>query len=216
MNIRSFVRREGRMTKGQKKAFKELWPKYCLELSQGKIDFAKVFGRDTPLILEIGFGMGQSLLTMAEVHPEQDFIGIEVFRPGVGHLFAELAKQKLTNVRIYCADAIEVLQQCIVDHSLNEILIFFPDPWPKKRHHKRRLIQPEFIALSAKKLKSKGLLHIATDWEDYANHIFNVILQSNLFHQIKTKPRPVTKFEQRGQRLGHKIWDICFALDKKQ
>jgi len=201
MNIKSFVRREGRMTKGQRCAFKELWSKYGLEINEVAHNFQ---------VLEIGFGMGQSLLSMAAAHPEQNFLGIEVYRPGVGHLFAELAKHNITNVRVYCADAVEVLQRCIIDHSLNEILIFFPDPWPKKKHHKRRLIQFEFIVFLAKKLKAEGLLYIATDWEDYATHILNAMSKTKLFHQVKTLARPLTKFEQRGQRLGHKIWNLCF------
>lgn len=207
MNIQSFVCREGRMTKGQKRAFKELWPKYGLEISEVAYNFQ---------VLEIGFGMGQLLLSMVAIHPEQNFLGIEVYRPGVGALLAQLEKQKLTNVRVYCADAVEVLQQCILNHSLNKIFILFPDPWPKKRHHKRRLIQPEFIALLAKKLKPDGILYIATDWEDYAQHILRVISKTKLFKQITASPRIATKFEQRGKRLGHKIWDLCFILNKEQ
>lgn len=208
--IRSFVRREGRMTHGQKSAFAKLWSKYGLELTAGKIDFKIIFAQQAPIILEIGFGMGQSLLNMAREHPAQNYIGIEVHHPGVGALFAELAKQNLTNVRVYCADAIEVLQQCIYDYSLDQVLIFFPDPWPKQRHHKRRLIQPEFVKLIASKLTSGGFLHIATDWEDYAQYILKVVSQIKEFESTQSASRPITKFEQRGKRLGHKIWDLCF------
>jgi tRNA (guanine-N7-)-methyltransferase len=204
-SIRSFVRREGRMTKGQRKALETLWPKYGLEISDKAIDFQ---------VLEIGFGMGQSLLTMAIQHPEQNFLGIEVYRPGVGALLLELEKRKLTNVRVYCADAVEVLQQCIPDNSLNKILILFPEPWPKKKHHKRRLIQIEFVKLLSKKLTAGGHLQIVTDWEDYAEHIIKIISVGNRhacsLQRIKSDPRPITKFEQRGQRLGHKIWDLCY------
>jgi len=173
--IKSFVRREGRMTPAQKQALDNLWSQYGLELTSNKIDFSSLFNNQFPTILEIGFGMGGSLLTLAQEHPKNNYIGIEVHRPGVGALLANIAVHNLTNIRIYCADAIEVLNQCIPDNSLAEIIILFPDPWPKKRHHKRRLIQPKFIELIHTKLQPNGLLHIATDWENYAEHIEQII-----------------------------------------
>jgi tRNA (guanine-N7-)-methyltransferase len=199
--IRSFVRREGRMTKGQRKALDKLWPKYGLEIKDKAVNFQ---------VLEIGFGMGQSLAAMAAQNPEQNFLGIEVYRPGVGALLLELEKQKITNVRVYCADAIEVLHNCISDNSLDKILILFPDPWPKKKHHKRRLVQVEFIKLLSGKLKKGGYLQIATDWDDYAEHIVGVIHELPLLQRISSDPRSVTKFEERAKRLGHKIWDIAY------
>lgn len=206
--IRSFVRREGRMTKGQRKALDLLWPKYGMEISDKAINFQ---------VLEIGFGMGQSLLKMAAQHPEQNFLGIEVYRPGIGSLLITLEKQKITNVRIYCADAIDVLHNCIPDNSLEKILILFPDPWPKKKHHKRRLIQTEFVQLLCKKLKTGGHLQIVTDWENYAEHIVGVIHDVGVIHElpllqrIPSDPRPTTKFEERAKRLGHKIWDLTYT-----
>lgn len=203
--IRSFVQREGRITKGQQQALEELWPQYCLELAAGKIQIK------APTIMEIGFGMGDSLFTLAQEYPEINFIGIDVYRPGVGALLIQLVANNLKNVYIYCADAIEVLNQCIPNSSLDEILILFPDPWPKQRHHKRRLIQTEFIELIRRKLKPNGKLHIATDCENYAKHILKILEQVHGFEKTQPKTRPLTKFEQRGKKLGHKIWDFCFV-----
>ena len=209
-HIKSFVRREGRMTHGQQQALQKLWPCYGLEVSAGLIDQQAIFGRLAPLTLEIGFGMGQSLLALAAANPNQDYVGIEVYRPGVGALLAGLAKQQLTNVRVYCTDAILVLQQCIADNSLEQLLLLFPDPWPKKRHHKRRLVQPDFIKLAYAKLKPAGILHMATDWENYAQHMQQVMSKITEFQTCDPKTRPNTKFEQRGKNLGHKIWDLVF------
>ncbi|MGI9287648.1 MAG: tRNA (guanosine(46)-N7)-methyltransferase TrmB [Pseudomonadales bacterium] len=216
--IRSFVLRGGRITDGQRKAFNANWPRYGLELENGMLDYAGVFQREANTVLEIGFGMGDSLLQMARTSPESNFIGVEVHPPGVGRLLAAIDHAKLINLRIFKADALDVLQKCIPDGSLTCVQIFFPDPWHKKRHHKRRLIQPDFVALASSKLTAKGVLHIATDWQPYAEHSMQV-LQAN--PQLRNSAgadnfaprperRPLTKFEQRGQRLGHGVWDLIF------
>jgi tRNA (guanine-N7-)-methyltransferase len=217
--IRSFVLRAGRMTRGQQRAMDEYWPRWGLELEQGMLDAQAAFGRQAPLVLEIGFGMGQSLSEMAAAAPERNFIGIEVHRPGVGRLLHDLGEQGSVNVRVYCEDAVLVLQQCIADASLEGVQIFFPDPWHKKRHHKRRLIQCEFVSLLASKLKPGGRLHLATDWENYAEHMLAVMAGVPQFNneagpgQYSPRPdyRPLTKFEKRGQRLGHGVWDLIFT-----
>ncbi len=217
--IRSFVRREGRITPGQEKALSHYFSQYGLSIENKILNAEKTFSRQAPLIVEIGFGMGQSLLTMASQHPEQDYIGIEVHRPGVGSLLAGLHEQQLSNVQVFCADAVEVLNQCIADNSLAAVYIFFPDPWPKKRHHKRRIIQPEFINLVHSKLQVGGIVHLATDWENYAEHMLMVMSENNKawenlagegHYHPRPDYRPLTKFEQRGQRLGHGVWDLMF------
>jgi len=205
------------MTSGQQRALQTLWPKYGLDPAI-PINPASVFGRHAPLTLEIGFGNGDALLAMARAAPQQDFIGIEVHRPGVGHLLLALERHGLQNVRIFNEDAMLVLQTALPDDCLDRVLLFFPDPWHKKRHHKRRLVQPGFIALLARKLRPGGILHMATDWEDYAVHMLGVAGTSGMFlncagaGQFAARPgyRPVTKFEQRGQRLGHQVWDLVF------
>ncbi|MGB5305282.1 MAG: tRNA (guanosine(46)-N7)-methyltransferase TrmB [Gammaproteobacteria bacterium] len=215
--IRSFVRREGRITRGQQRALDELWPKYGIAPDEF-VDLDSLFGRSAPRTLEIGFGNGEALAEMAGHQPEHDFIGIEVHRPGVGHLLQLLDQRGIDNVRIYRADAVQVLKQCLPDHSIDRVLLFFPDPWHKKRHHKRRIVQPDFIRLLGKKLKPGGILHMATDWEDYAEHMLAVIQASDAFRNCAgpghyspaPEYRPVTKFEQRGRRLGHGIWDLVF------
>jgi len=215
--IRSFVRREGRITRSQQRALDELWPRYGLEASQ-HLDLDRLFGRRAARTLEIGFGNGASLAAMAEQEPDTDFIGIEVHRPGVGHLLLELERRGLENVRIICDDAVQVLKHCLPDATLDRVLLFFPDPWPKKRHHKRRIVQPAFIELLARKLKTGGTLHMATDWEDYAEHMLAVMEKAQGFRNcagqghFSPRPsyRPVTKFERRGQRLGHGVWDLLF------
>lgn len=205
------------MTPAQKKALEVLWPKYGLNHDQGKIDFTASFEREAPRYLEIGFGMGDSLTEIARAHPENDYIGIEVHRPGVGSLLKTLQHQEIENVRVVCTDAVEVLKNNIPDNSLDGVYIYFPDPWHKKKHHKRRIIQPAFVALVEKKLKSGGLLHMATDWEDYAQHMLDVMKTSPTFSNTSLdneysdrRDRPVTKFEKRGLRLGHKVWDLLF------
>jgi tRNA (guanine-N7-)-methyltransferase len=216
--IRSFVRREGRLTPAQERALDELWPLYGLSARQ-RLKPPEVFGRRAPVTLEIGFGNGESLAEMASREPGTNFIGIEVHRPGVGRLLNQLKQQELTNVRIFCHDAVEILSHCIDDHSLDRVLLFFPDPWPKKKHHKRRIVQTAFIQLLANKLKHGGRLHMATDWQPYAEHMLEVMQASAaLFMNVAGKDqyslrpayRPVTKFEQRGQRLGHGVWDLIF------
>jgi len=216
------VRREGRITSGQKRALVELWPRYGLEPGYC-IDPAGIFNRAAPLTLEIGFGNGESLATMAAQAPETDFIGIEVHRPGVGHLLQELDRQALNNVRVFNEDAIKVLRDCLPDGSLDRLLLFFPDPWHKKRHHKRRIVRLEFIGLLALKLKPGGILHMATDWENYAEHMLEVMEQSADFRNCageglySEKPgyRPVTKFERRGRKLGHGVWELLFEVKSK-
>ena len=215
--IRSFVRREGRLTRGQQHALQVLWPRYGLETT-ALLNLDKVFGRSTSRTLEIGFGNGDTLLTLAAEQPETDFIGIEVHRPGVGRLLHELESRTLSNVRVIREDAVPVLNDCLPDNCLDRLLLFFPDPWHKQRHHKRRIVQTEFIELLAKKIKFGGILHMATDWENYANHMLAVLGKSSAFRNcagpgnFSPRPgyRPTTKFEQRGQRLGHGVWDLLF------
>jgi len=212
------VRREGRMTAGQKKAFDALWPQFGLNPDEPLTDIQSPFEKPAPVILEIGFGMGDSLAQQAAAEPQYNYIGIEVHRPGVGHLLALIAANELSNIRIYNADAVEVLNRCIPDASLTKVQIFFPDPWPKKRHHKRRLIQTPIVNLIGQKLMPDGLLHLATDWENYAQHMLEVLEASPLLTNTATdglfveRPasRPLTKFETRGQRLGHGVWDLIF------
>lgn len=213
--IRSFVRRTGRLTPSQQRALVELWPLYGVDIDEAEIDFNALFGSDAPVVLEIGFGNGDTLVQQALEHPQMNFLGIEVHEPGVGHCLLQARDSGVTNLKIIKHDAIEVLQQQIPAETLQRINIYFPDPWPKKRHHKRRMIQPEFLELIASRLKSGGALHIATDWENYAEHIDDVLGHSFLFTHIKRREhngsdpldRPRTKFEQRGLRKGHCIWD---------
>ncbi len=215
--IRSFVRREGRLTKGQQRALDGLWPSFGLN-PETVLDPDEIFGRSARRTLEIGFGNGDALLKMAQLEPETDFIGIEVHRPGVGKLLLELEKNNLRNVRIFCTDAVSVINDCIPDWSLDRVLIFFPDPWHKQRHHKRRLVQEPFITSVAAKLKPGGTLHLATDWENYAEHMLKVVGNNTAFRNCaghgnySPRPdyRPLTKFEQRGLRLGHGVWDLVF------
>ena len=209
--IKSYVLRAGRITPAQQLALQELWPRYGIELGEQQLDFSSLFPIARPLVLEIGFGMGQSLAEQASAHPEYNFLGIEVHQPGVGSLLHKIKTKELSNIRIICADAVDVLKQMIPDQSLFKIQIFFPDPWPKKRHHKRRLIQPAFVHLLAQKLKPNGMIHLATDWEEYAQQMFAVLSQELALKQCDTTiERPLTKFEQRGKRLGHGVWDWVF------
>ena len=216
--IRSFVRREGRLTSGQERAIATLGPQLLLDPQGGFLDLTEVFGRTSPVTLEIGFGNGESLATQAQAHPERNYIGIEVHRPDVGHLLQIVERLNLDNLRVFNADAVEVLEHCIADDSLAGIQIFFPDPWHKKRHHKRRLIQPEFVALLTRKLAPGGRVHLATDWGEYAEHMCEVMEAApdltNLHGPREFAPqptdRPPTKFEQRGKRLGHGVWDLIY------
>lgn len=216
--IKSYVMRAGRMTDGQQRGLDQGWPKFGLLLADGMQDFDQVFARQAPRTLEIGFGMGQSLLEMAQAAPEQDFIGIEVHRPGVGSLLNGLLTENVSNVRVYSCDALEVLKNCVADASLDRLMLFFPDPWHKSRHHKRRIVQPEFAQLVRSKLKIGGVFHLATDWEPYAEHMLEVLnvapgltnLSVDQTSVPRPEERPVTKFERRGERLGHGVWDLQF------
>ncbi len=216
-SIRSFVLRQGRMTSGQQRAFDELWPRWGLLRESGRLDQQQIFGRVAPLVFEIGFGMGQSLIAMAQAAPEQDFIGIEVHRPGVGKLLSGMVDAGIDNIRVYNDDAVEVLDECIDDASLAVVQIFFPDPWHKKKHNKRRLIQPAFVQKLRVKLKVGGFIHLATDWQDYAEQMLEVMSRAEGFrnqagdgYAPRPERRPTTKFEKRGERLGHGVWDLLF------
>jgi tRNA (guanine-N7-)-methyltransferase len=217
--IRSFVLREGRLTEGQQRAFDRCWPKYGVDCVAGEqLELGALFGNDHPVYLEIGFGNGEALAESAARHPERNYLGIEVHRPGVGHLLLKVEEQGLNNVRILRHDAMELLRHGLAEGTLSGILLFFPDPWHKKRHNKRRIVRPEFATLAARALKPGGLLHMATDWEDYAQHMLEVLSAAPEFENSagegrfapRPEERPLTKFEQRGQRLGHGVWDLLF------
>lgn len=217
-SIRSFVIRAGRITAGQKQAFERWWPEFGLSLHQGHIDPVTLFGRTAPLVVEIGFGMGDSLLEMARQHPDQDFIGIEVHPPGVGRLINLAGQEQLTNLRVYMADAMDVLEDCIPEASVDRLQLYFPDPWHKKKHHKRRIVQLPFVEKIRTRLKAGGVFHLATDWENYAEHMLETLQQAPGFtncdaargYSPRPDYRPVTKFEKRGERLGHGVWDLLF------
>jgi len=204
--IRSYVLRQGRTTPAQKRALDELYPKYGIPFSTAKLESAR------PLVLEIGSGMGETTVAIAKAHPEADFVAVEVHAPGVGSLLNAIEREKLTNLRVIRHDAVEVLEQMVADASLAAIHLFFPDPWPKKRHHKRRLVQPPLATLMARKLAPGGILHAATDWPDYAEQMGEVFSKEELLEPAAAgfAARPVTKFESRGQRLGHPIRDLHF------
>lgn len=249
-SIRSFVKREGKLTNGQLNAIELLWPTHGVDLGEAKINLAELFGNDAPVVLEIGFGNGLSLAEMAETHTDMNFFGIEVHRPGVGSCLVQAKKRGLNNIRVSGDDAVLVLNQQIEDNSLGRVQIFFPDPWHKKRHHKRRLIQPEFVETLLKKLKPGGRIHVATDWQNYAEHVLAVLTANEFLSNTAvnaptradfesadgalqldseswnddsllalgsaSRPdyRPDTKYENRGIRLGHGVWDLVF--EKKQ
>lgn len=216
--LRSFVQRAGRLTPAQQRALDELWPNYGLEIAQGRLDAPARFGRTAPLVLEIGFGNGEAVIHGALHAPERDFIGIEVHKPGVGRALNAIEASALTNLRLYAEDAVEVLKQCIGERALDEVRIYFPDPWHKKRHVKRRLIQPGFVELLASRIAPGGLLHLATDWEPYAEQMWEVMDASPQFrnsegargHVPRPDWRPETHFERRGLRLGHGVWDLLY------
>lgn len=217
-SIRSFVTRSGRITDAQQRALERLWPKLGVE-DTGMLDLAALFGRKAPQTVEIGFGNGTNLAALAAAHPERNYLGIEVHRPGIGRLLLAVEADRLTNVRVICRDAVEVLEQQLPAGSLDEVLILFPDPWPKKRHHKRRLVQPAFARLLASRLCVGGVVHIATDWQPYAQEMLATLSAEpglkNLAAAGGFVPRPAervaTRFEQRGERLGHAVWDLAFA-----
>ncbi|HEY6239939.1 MAG TPA: tRNA (guanosine(46)-N7)-methyltransferase TrmB [Burkholderiales bacterium] len=214
--IRSFVLRQGRVTNAQRRACEELLPVYGVPFARAPLDLDRQFGRSAPKVLEIGFGMGETTATIAQAHPENDYLGIEVHTPGVGSLLKHVAELNLKNVRIIQHDAVEVLQQMIASVALDGVHLFFPDPWPKKRHHKRRLIQPPFVALLASRMKPGATVHAATDWEDYAQQMLQVLSAEPALENTATgfaqRPgsRPETKFEGRGLKLGHRVWDLVF------
>jgi tRNA (guanine-N7-)-methyltransferase len=209
------------MTAAQSRALTDLWPRFGIDDGAGAINFTQLFGRNAPCFLEIGFGMGDALAQMALARPEHDFLGIEVHRPGLGNLLRKLDALELSNVRVLCHDAVEVLRHRIADGVLAGIYVFFPDPWPKKRHHKRRLIQPEFAALLCRKLATGGRVHLATDWENYAHQMLAVLdatagLRNNAgkgSYSNSRNDRPLTKFESRGLRLGHGVWDLIYTRE---
>lgn len=216
--IKSFVLRKGRMTTGQQRGWDECWDKWGLPYKEERLDLHSTFGREAPTVLEIGYGMGLSLVAMAKSAPETNFIGIEVHRPGVGSLLNEAHNAEVSNIRTYNHDAVEVLRHCIADNCLSRVQIFFPDPWHKKRHNKRRLIQSHFIETLRPKIATGGIIHLATDWENYAEQMMEVMSGAKGFtnqageYAYSKRPdyRPLTKFEQRGQRLGHGVWDLLF------
>lgn len=216
-SIRSFVLREGRLTSGQQRAFEQVWPKLGVLFSGTAIDLAALFGNANPCFVEIGFGDGESLAQMALQHPERNYLGIEVHRPGIGHLLLRAEMLELANLRIIRHDAIEVLQQ-LSDASLAGLYLFFPDPWHKNRHRKRRIVKPEFVEELARIIRSGGVFHAATDWQDYARQMMRILSAAEAFDNQAGAghyaPRPdyrlPTKFEQRGQRLGHGVWDLVF------
>lgn len=216
--IRSFVMRAGRMTEGQRRGWDQGWRRFGLDPAAGTLDWQQTFGTNGKRIVEIGFGMGDSLYTMAQARPDECFVGIEVHRPGVGRLLSRVVDDGLTNLRVYAEDAVQVLNDCIAPSSLDGLQVFFPDPWHKKRHHKRRLIQPEFVVMAGQKLAAGGVFHLATDWQPYAEHMMAVMSAAQGLQNIagegcySPRPdwRPETKFERRGARLGHGVWDLLF------
>ncbi|HEX5788415.1 MAG TPA: tRNA (guanosine(46)-N7)-methyltransferase TrmB [Woeseiaceae bacterium] len=221
-SVRSFVRRAGRLTASQQKALAELWPRFGIEFDGRPLDFQRLFGRQAPIVLEIGFGNGESLATQASGDPDRDFLGVEVHDPGIGHCLIRLRDLGLENLRVLAHDAIEVLEDEIPPHSLDRINLYFPDPWPKKRHHKRRIVDSRFLDLCARALRPGGTLHIATDWADYAEHIDAAIAAAPAFSCVAARThdgeapldRPRTKFEQRGLRAGHRIRDWILATGR--
>ena len=215
--IRSFVLRQGRLTKGQERALATVWPQFGINYTENPLNLNQIFGRaDAKKILEIGFGMGESTAKIAQSLPDCDFLAVEVHTPGVGSLLKLIEELSLTNIRIIQHDVVDVLQNMIADNSLDGVHIFFPDPWHKKRHHKRRLIQAEFVKLLCSKLKTGGYLHVATDWQEYAEWVLEVLNSEsslkNIAETYAEKPsyRPLTKFENRGIKLGHGVWDLVF------
>ena len=218
--VRSYVLRQGRITDAQRRAREEWLPRFGIPYGNALLDLDRVFGRNAPRFLEIGFGMGETTAQIAAAHPGNDYLGVEVHTPGVGSLLKRAAELELTNIRIIQHDAVEVVEHMIPAESLDGVHLYFPDPWPKKRHHKRRLVQPDFASLIASRLKRGAYLHVATDWEDYALQVLEVLsaepLLQNTAANFAPRPawRPQTKFETRGLKLGHRVWDLLFVRKK--
>ena len=216
--VRSFVPRAGRMTRAQQRAWEELWPRLGLEASDAMLDLDAIFGRSARRTVEIGFGNGEALVALAAAHPDEDFLGIEVHRPGVGHLMLRCEELALGNLRVLSQDAVDVFEHRLGLACLDEVLLYFPDPWPKKRHHKRRIVQDGFVALVASRLRSGGVFRLATDWQPYAEWMLETLARCAPLANEATggawSPRPAsrppTRFELRGQRLGHDVWDLAF------
>ncbi|HEY7670835.1 MAG TPA: tRNA (guanosine(46)-N7)-methyltransferase TrmB [Gammaproteobacteria bacterium] len=221
--IRSFVKRPGRITTAQKRALERLWPRWGIPFREQKLDLDAVFGRRAPRVLDIGFGDGEALLTAAANNRAIDYLGVEVHEPGIGHLLVLIERAALDNIRIVQRDAVEVVAHMLEPSTFDAINLFFPDPWPKKRHHKRRLVQPAFAAALTATLKPGGLLHLATDWADYGEHMRAVLgacteLVAELPERLAADPlafRPPTKFELRGRRLGHEVTELCYRKRRK-
>jgi len=222
--IRSFVLREGRLTKGQELAIEQFWSLYGITYKESRIDFKNLFKNDNEVILEIGFGMGSSLVQMALENPNKNFIGIEVHKPGVGSCIKQIEENNVKNLKVICHDAVEVLNSMIDDKSIDKFQIFFPDPWHKAKHHKRRIIQQAFVQLLLRKLKEGGTIHLATDWENYSEHMLEVLSSFKILRNLsqtndfieRPNERPLTKFENRGIKLGHKVFDIKFQKSYKE
>jgi tRNA (guanine-N7-)-methyltransferase len=214
--IRSFVLRQGRVSNAQRQALEKLMPEYGISLGTEALDLEQIFGRSAPVFLEIGFGMGETTAAIAKAHPQNDYLAVEVHTPGVGSLLKQIKELGLTNIRVLQHDVVELLQQGLPPECLAGVHIFFPDPWPKARHHKRRLLQTAFVALLCRHLKSGGYIHAATDWQDYAEQILLVfsgepqLVNTAVDYAPRPLYRPLTKFEQRGLRLGHGVWDLIF------
>ena len=215
-HIRSFVLRQGRVSNAQQRAHATLLPRFGIEYRPQLVDLDVIFGRHAPKVLEIGFGMGETTAAIAARHPDNDYLGIEVHTPGLGSLLKAIDEQQLANVRIVQHDAVEVLQNMLAPATLDAVHVFFPDPWPKKRHHKRRLLQPAFVALLVERMKPGAYLHAATDWQEYAEYILAVLQNNPLLvncapaYAPRPEYRPETKFESRGLKLGHGVWDVIF------
>jgi tRNA (guanine-N7-)-methyltransferase len=215
------VLRQGRYSPAQQRAFTELMPRFGLAFRPEALDFAQVFGREAPVIAEVGFGMGETTARIAAANPDNDYLAVEVHSPGVGSLLKQIDAGGLANVRIVQHDAVEVMRHMVPAGSLAAIHVFFPDPWPKKRHHKRRLLQPAFVELAATRLAPGGVLHVATDWQEYAEQVLEVLRASPLLENsaegFASRPawRPETKFERRGLKLGHGVWDLVFTRTKR-
>jgi tRNA (guanine-N7-)-methyltransferase len=216
--VRSFVLRGGRLTEGQKRALDEFWPRFGIEKGESLLDFKTIFGNDAPVIMEIGFGNGDATWQMAQAHPAENYLGVEVHQPGVGRLLLKMKQHGIANIRIANDDAVEFLRERVPAESLDGVRIYFPDPWPKKRHHKRRLIKSSLIELLASRMRPGALLHLATDWEPYAEHMLEVMRLSDGFVNLSPSGdfcdqpewRPETKYERRGERLGHQVRDLLF------